>query len=251
MPGTPCGHLWALAITKSIPSCVTSSGSPKSELIASIRTRRPSWAATRAISATGLRSPVVVSWCTTTTWLSARSSRSAPRTSSARAGVVTSYERAVTVDAVVDDEQPALRRDRRRDRGLDRGRAGAAEQDRGEPLAAAGQAHEALAAVAHHLEELGLAMTEIRRDERFLDLATRVRRSRIQQDPLAFGHVVKSARSSAPAPSRSRPGRRPAAPGARCAGSDRPPGRRTPLARPSIARARRSPRAWSSVLEAA
>ena len=93
-PGMPCRHLFALAVTKSMPSSVIVSRSPKSELIASIRTRRPSWAATRAISATGLRSPVVVSWCTTTTWLSARSSRSAPRTSSARAGVVTSYERA-------------------------------------------------------------------------------------------------------------------------------------------------------------
>jgi hypothetical protein len=82
--------LFALAITKSIPSCVTSSGSPKSELIASTSTRRPSAAAARTISATGFSTPVVVSWCTTATWVSRGSARSAARTSSGRAAVATS-----------------------------------------------------------------------------------------------------------------------------------------------------------------
>ena len=48
------------------------------ELIASISTRRPARAATRATSTTGFRRPVVVSWCTTATWLTSGRARSAP-----------------------------------------------------------------------------------------------------------------------------------------------------------------------------
>jgi hypothetical protein len=82
--------LFALAMTKSIPSAVTSSGSPKSELMASTSTRRPSRAATRATSATGFRRPVVVSWWTTATWLTSGWARSAASTSAGATGVTTS-----------------------------------------------------------------------------------------------------------------------------------------------------------------
>jgi hypothetical protein len=84
----PWRHLFALAATKSMPSAATSRGSPKSELIASTRTRRPARAATWATSITGFRSPLVVSWWQSATWLTSGCARSARSTSAGGTGVV-------------------------------------------------------------------------------------------------------------------------------------------------------------------
>jgi len=97
-------------------------------------------------------------------------------------------KQAVAVDAVVDHQEPAVGRHGRGDRRLDRRGARAGEQDGRKPAAALGQPHEPLTAVAHHLEELRLAMAEVGRHERFADLPARVGRAGVEQDPLSIAH---------------------------------------------------------------
>lgn len=60
-PGTPCMHLLALLIMKSMPSAAMSTGTPPKLLIASTISVLPCFFTTAAMSASGLSTPVVVS----------------------------------------------------------------------------------------------------------------------------------------------------------------------------------------------
>ena len=75
-PGTPSKHLFDEAATASNGTARASSGRAPKALIASINRRRPARATTAAISATGWRTPEVVSHCTTATWVTAGSAAS-------------------------------------------------------------------------------------------------------------------------------------------------------------------------------
>jgi hypothetical protein len=95
---------------------------------------------------------------------------------------------AVPVDPVLHHQQRPVAGDGRADGRLDGGGAGPGEEDGREGVRAAGHAHEPLATLAHHLEELGLAVAEIRRHESPAYPEARVRRTGVQQDPFALGH---------------------------------------------------------------